>query len=44
MLEGQIGRAGANIPELNSGISGSRRENVFGGRVEQNLSDFPASC
>lgn len=43
MLEGQRGLAGFDVPELNGVIAGGGGEDVFGGGVEENLSDFPTA-
>lgn len=40
MSDSVHGSAGANIPKLDGEVSRGRGENVLGGRVEKNLSDF----
>ncbi len=40
VFERVYSRPGANVPKLDGEISGGRGEDVFGGRVEENLADF----
>jgi len=42
VLEGQVGLASANIPQLDGEVAGGGGENVFGGGVEEDMSDLPA--
>lgn len=40
MLKSQVALAGANVPKLDCEVARGRSEDVFGGGVEQDLSNF----
>lgn len=42
VLEGQVRLAGANVPQLDRVVARGGGEDVFGRRVEEDLSDFSA--
>lgn len=43
VLEGQRSLTGADIPQLDSEVTRGRSQDVLGGRVEEDLSNFPAA-
>lgn len=43
VLQGEIGLTGTNVPQLDGKIARSRSQDILGGRVEEDLSDFSGS-